>query len=49
VRSSVCSQFVSQVLPPSGEYACSQRAVVFVILDQMKRTLIGFPRSVSLA
>jgi hypothetical protein len=28
------TQFVSQVLPPSDEYACSQRADVAVMSDQ---------------
>ena len=32
-----CTQFVSQVLPSSGESACSQWHDVGVILDQMKR------------
>ncbi len=32
------TQFVSHVLPPSSENACSQRAVVAEMLDQMKRT-----------
>src|SRR5215469_661036 len=40
-------QFVSQVLPPSGEKACSQCAEFAVIFDQTKRTLIGLPLKVS--
>jgi hypothetical protein len=41
-------QLVSQVLPPSPEKACSQWAAVAVMPDQMKRTLMGLPRRVSL-
>src|ERR1700761_6425586 len=37
------AQFISQLLPPSGEKACSQWAEAAVIFDQVKRTLIGFP------
>ena len=42
-------QLVSQVAPPSGEKACSQRAEVWVISDQRKRTLMGRPLKVSSA
>jgi hypothetical protein len=48
-RSSLCRQFVSHVLPSSDEKACSQRAEVGVICDQVNRTLIGLPLRVSLA
>ena len=33
------TQLTSQLAPASGEKACSQRAVVAVISDQMKRTI----------
>jgi hypothetical protein len=36
-------QFVSQVVPPSVEKACSHRAVVAVISDHRYRTVIGVP------
>src|SRR5215471_2247726 len=39
-------QFVSHVLPASDELACSQRADVGVMCDQMNRTSIGLPLSV---
>ena len=42
-------QFVSHVLPPSGENACSHRALVAVMCDDVNRTLIGLPRNVSSA
>jgi len=42
-------QLVSHVFPPSGENACSQCADVGVICDQVNRTRIGLPRSVSSA
>ena len=41
------TQFVSQLFPPSGEKACSQCAELAVMCDQVKRTLMGFPRKVS--
>jgi hypothetical protein len=42
-----CTQFVSQVLPSSGESACSQWHDVGVMLDQMKRARTRFPLTVS--
>src|ERR1700720_2020943 len=42
-----CTQFVSQVLPSSGESACSQWPVVGVMLDQRKRARTCFPLTVS--
>ena len=42
-------QLISHVFPASGEKACSQCADVGVMPDQTKRTLMGFPRSVSSA
>lgn len=42
-----CTQFVSQVLPSSGESACSQWPDVGVMLDQMKRARTRFPLTVS--
>ena len=42
-----CTQFVSQVLPSSGESACSQWPNVGVMLDQMKRARTRFPLTVS--
>jgi hypothetical protein len=42
-----CTQFVSQVLPSSGESACSQWHEVGVMLDQMKRARTRFPLTVS--
>ena len=42
-----CTQFVSQVLPSSGEAACSQWPDVGVMLDQMKRARTRFPLTVS--
>jgi hypothetical protein len=36
-------QFVSQVLPPSEDRACSQWADVAVMRDHMKRVRIVFP------
>src|SRR5271168_1093131 len=42
-----CTQFVSQVLPSSGEAACSQWHDVGVMLDQMKRARTRFPLTVS--
>src|SRR5215469_4403594 len=47
IRVICCTQFVSHVLPPSGESACSQRADVRLILDQMKRERTRFPLTVS--
>src|SRR4029453_14505596 len=41
------TQFVSQVLPPSSENACSHRGVGVVTPDQMKRTRIGRPLKMS--
>jgi hypothetical protein len=41
-------QLVSQLLPPSPEKACSQWAAVAMMFDQVKRTLMGLPRRVSL-
>ncbi len=35
------TQFVSQVLPPSAEYACSQRASFAPSCDQRKRVRTG--------
>ena len=46
-RTKSMRQFVSQLLPPSGEKACSQCAEVGVMRDQVKRTLIGLPLKVS--
>jgi hypothetical protein len=43
------TQFVSQVLPPSVEKACSQRWDVGVMSSHRKRTLIGSPLNVSSA
>src|SRR6185295_19968167 len=40
-------QFVSQVLPPSAEKACSQRGLWLAMRDQMKRTTIGLPSKTS--
>jgi hypothetical protein len=42
-------QFTSQLAPPSGENACSQRHVFSVMSDQMKRTRIGLSLNVSSA
>src|ERR1700726_3669843 len=42
-----CTQFVSQVLPSSGESACSQWPDVGVMLDQRKRARTRFPFTVS--
>jgi predicted RNA polymerase sigma factor len=42
-----CTQLVSQVLPSSGESACSQWHDVGVMLDQMKRARTRFPLTVS--
>src|SRR5580704_4480460 len=42
-----CTQFVSQVLPSSGEAACSQWHVVGVMLDQRKRARTRFPATIS--
>jgi hypothetical protein len=42
-----CTQFVSQVLPSSGESACSQWHDVGLMLDQMKRARTRFPWTVS--
>jgi hypothetical protein len=42
-----CTQFVSQVLPSSGESACSQWPDVGVMFDQMKRARTRFPLTVS--
>jgi hypothetical protein len=44
-RVMVMIQLVSQVLPSSGEKACSQRAPVRVMFDHVKRTRIGRPSS----
>ncbi len=38
------TQFVSHVLPPSSENACSHRGVGVVTPDHVKRTRIGRPR-----
>ncbi|HUO92294.1 MAG TPA: DUF1345 domain-containing protein [Rhizomicrobium sp.] len=40
-------QLVSQVLPPSGDIACSQCAELAVMFDQMKRVSTGLPLLVS--
>lgn len=40
-------QLVSQVLPPSGENACSQRAESAVMLDQINRTYMLLPSNIS--
>src|SRR5580692_5797432 len=42
-----CTQLVSQVLPSSGESACSQWPDVGVMLDQRKRARTRFPLTVS--
>src|SRR4029078_7509768 len=42
------TQFVSHVLPPSSENACSHRGVEVVTPDQTKRTRIGRPLKNSL-
>jgi hypothetical protein len=42
-------QLASQVAPPSGEKACSQRAESAVMCDQVKRTRIARPSSTSSA
>jgi hypothetical protein len=39
-------QFVSHVFPESDEYACSQRAEVAVMCDQMNRVRVGLPLSI---
>src|ERR1700722_14559186 len=41
-------QLTSQVLPPSGEKACSQCAASAVMFDHTKRTRTVLPRSTSL-
>jgi len=40
-------QFVSQVVPPSGEKACSQRGESVSVRDHVYRTRIGRPSKVS--
>jgi hypothetical protein len=42
-------QLTSHEVPPSGENDCSQRHVLSVMSDQMKRTRIGRPLNVSSA
>jgi hypothetical protein len=42
-------QFVSQVLPPSYEYTCSQRADLGVMSDHFNRLRIALPLSVKSA
>ena len=48
-RTMSCTQLVSHVLPPSGEYACSQWHDVGVILVHKNRVRTGFPSKVSSA